>query len=294
MRLKGSHNNTGIKRKGLMLTVGVAIATLLVIIAMPPLTAQPSSPPSLNLPGAAAHPLPPALEAWVDVNSSGDYFEQISPAGFGYLVWSDFPIHIVLDETLFQDIESDGQNHNSAYEQSPVPLLEQQRNDWHQAIVKAVEDWNQFIPIEIIDASISGDSRTGDIIIAAQSPPLRWSLPEENDSNVESIDDLRPRAQTAETTYTIYLEKVSNHMVMKQRYTIMLSPKQSLDYLTSTARHEIGHALGLWGHSPEPEDALYFAQVHTPPSISNRDINTLQKIYQQPTQLGWPLIETPL
>ena len=34
-------------------------------------------------------------------------------------------------------------------------------------------------------------------------------------------------------------------------------------------------------------DALYFSQVPNPPSISARDINTLKRIYQQPTLLGW-------
>jgi hypothetical protein len=34
---------------------------------------------------------------------------------------------------------------------------------------------------------------------------------------------------------------------------------------------------------------MYFAQVRTPPVISARDINTLKRVYQQPTQLGWPI-----
>jgi predicted Zn-dependent protease len=58
-------------------------------------------------------------------------------------------------------------------------------------------------------------------------------------------------------------------------------------YLPAAARHEFGHALGIWGHSLEETDVMYYSQVGEPPSISARDINTLKRIYQQPTRLGW-------
>jgi predicted Zn-dependent protease len=61
-------------------------------------------------------------------------------------------------------------------------------------------------------------------------------------------------------------------------------------YIASAARHEFGHALGIWGHSPQPEDVMYYSQVQSPPNISPRDINTLKKIYQQTTRLGGVLM----
>ncbi len=47
------------------------------------------------------------------------------------------------------------------------------------------------------------------------------------------------------------------------------------------ALHEIGHALGLDGHSPNPADVMYaFAgSIKTIPQLSERDRNTLQKLY---------------
>ena len=59
--------------------------------------------------------------------------------------------------------------------------------------------------------------------------------------------------------------------------------------LLATMRHELGHALGIWGHSPNENDALYYSQVSNPVGISARDINTLKEIYQQPTKLGWQI-----
>jgi predicted Zn-dependent protease len=69
--------------------------------------------------------------------------------------------------------------------------------------------------------------------------------------------------------------------------TMEVSPNFAGVSLLATIRHEFGHALGIWGHSPKSSDALYFSQVSDPPAISVGDINTLKKIYQQPTKLGW-------
>ncbi|MBA3924661.1 MAG: peptidase, partial [Nostocaceae cyanobacterium] len=68
---------------------------------------------------------------------------------------------------------------------------------------------------------------------------------------------------------------------------IILSPSQTGEYLSAATRHEFGHALGIWGHSPLQTDTMYFSQVRHPPAISPRDVNTLKKIYAQPTSLGW-------
>ncbi len=48
----------------------------------------------------------------------------------------------------------------------------------------------------------------------------------------------------------------------------------------------LGHALGIWGHSQLETDALYFSQVRKPAFISVRDVNTLKKVYEQSTALG--------
>ena len=271
------HQQAGFKRVivRLWLSIWTAIAIVMMSAIAQPLVAQQDSNPllPLQLPNAAPHPLPSSLDTWVDLHNVGDYFDNITPFGFGYLVWSRFPVQVYLD--------------SGELELGTVPSAEQRQN-WHQAMSSAVQEWNQFIPLEISDRPDHAD-----IIVLAQTPPLRWptsSLQEGSDVPSQPSPLVIPRAQTAETTYNIALAETNDQMVMKQQYTIQLAPNQSLEYLEATARHELGHALGIWGHSPVQEDVLYFSQVQTPPSISARDINTLKKIYQQPTQLGWPLI----
>ncbi len=58
-----------------------------------------------------------------------------------------------------------------------------------------------------------------------------------------------------------------------------LSPNQ----VRAVCLHQIGHALGLAGHSPKPQDVMYCslppASVKTP--LSSRDTATIQKLYTQ-------------
>jgi predicted Zn-dependent protease len=126
------------------------------------------------------------------------------------------------------------------------------------------------LPLTIVEQPESAD-----ITIVQKAPPLQISP----GSNI-------PRARSAQTTYELY----TSNKVLSHRFTILLSPSQTGEYLIAAARHEFGHALGIWGHSPLQTDALYFSQVRNPPSISPRDVNTLKRVYEQPTTLGWSLV----
>lgn len=67
--------------------------------------------------------------------------------------------------------------------------------------------------------------------------------------------------------------------------------------ITATAAHEFGHALGIQGHSDDPDDLMYPSETRffsaagerlpTPaPSVTARDLNTLRACY--PALLGPP------
>jgi predicted Zn-dependent protease len=157
----------------------------------------------------------------------------------------------------------------------PVRVYVERREDdpsqnWRETVLAAVMEWDAYVSLEI-----TGDRDRADIRIFRRRPPLKPG---------------HLRARSGETRYRLLTRTTeTGSRLLTHQFTILLSPTQTGPYVASVARHEFGHALGIWGHSPEETDVMYFAQVREPPPISPRDVNTLRRIYQQPTQLGWPL-----
>ncbi|AFZ42519.1 peptidase metallopeptidase [Halothece sp. PCC 7418] len=229
----------------------IFLLTIVVIVAISKVTV---SQPSSSLPPLKAHPLPPTLAQWETVAEVGDYFSEVEATPLGYLVWSEFPVKVYLDLS------------ESARDQGV--------QGWVEAVTTAIEEWAVYLPLEPVN-----DRAQADIIIARSRPPLNTTRNPETGLMEFSRD------RTARTRYQF---KVANDQLI-HGIIIEISPHQRQAATLATARHEMGHALGIWGHSPHSEDALYFSQVRDFPSISARDINTLKKIYQQPTRLGWKI-----
>ena len=56
----------------------------------------------------------------------------------------------------------------------------------------------------------------------------------------------------------------------------------TMDELKHTAIHELGHALGIQGHSPNPGDVMFFSQNPSQSfALTPRDKRTIQLLYQQ-------------
>lgn len=214
-----------------------------------------------KLPPSQAHPLPSILENWQDPNNSGDYFDRITPSSIGHLIWSEFPVTIYLDKPV---------NVLTAN----APTAEEMRfQKWLEAARMSITEWNQYLPLmEVMEAE------KADITIVRKQPDIEPKF--DQTTGKFTI----PRARTAQTSYEFYFKPKN---ILAQRMTLQISPNLNDSAVMSAMRHELGHALGIWGHSSTETDVMFFAQVRDKPSISARDINTLKKIYQQPTRLGW-------
>lgn len=243
-------------------TIGLGLG----LTAAPSLAQVPhsSAPP---LPVAQIHPLPDLLEKWQDSTQQGDYFDAIEPTPVGYLIWSNFPVQIYIQAADQTDLSGRSQA-------------------WYAAVQQAVQEWQSYLPLVVVDRQDNAE------IQILRSAPALQSPAQPAPNQPQAIIDRLPRVRSAETRYELLIRRSPNESArLTHRFTIQLSPNQTASYTLATARHELGHALGIWGHSPLATDALYFSQVRNSPAISVRDVNTLKRIYQQPTQLGWPMPE---
>lgn len=231
-----------------------------VAVAQTPIQLSPNT-----LPPAGAHSLPPTLAQWQDASNSGDYFSGVKQTRVGYLVWSQFPVKVYVERPP----DSVGESaENRRFHQ------------WAIAVLKAVQEWSVYLPLSAVE-----QQSMADITIVRSPPPFGVSF------NRNTGEFQLPRARSAQTRYELYISQpAQGTAILSHRCTILLNPAQSDNYIQAAARHELGHALGIWGHSPLETDALYFSQVRNPPPISPRDINTLKRVYEQPTRVGWPLV----
>ncbi|MGL5835007.1 MAG: peptidase [Waterburya sp.] len=259
--LKGKRERGKRKRQMMIMAIAfrlrfVIVICLMCIISSQGVFSQPSD--HDNLPPPKVHTLPQSLALW-EQNNQGDYFDQIETTPLGYLVWSQFPLKIYVDSVIPENTAA-----NQRFQQ------------WTATARKAIAEWNVYLPLQEVKTK-----DTADILILRSTPARKVKLNPET-----GLYDI-PRVVAAQTNYKFYLtpkpEEISFRMTME------VSPDFTGASLLGTIRHELGHALGIWGHSPKPDDALYFSQVSDPPSISPRDINTLKKIYQQHTRLGWKI-----
>lgn len=272
-----------IKSIGLLIT----IAALLTLPLSPshPLPPSPSPSPALpsSFPPPQPHPLPAGLLTWQGSHQSGDYFDQVQPSIVGYLIWTRFPITVYVQPPTEEDNAS--------------PFTAKRAQTWVKAVQTAIQDWTPYLPLQPIEQATGAD-----ITIWRSTPPLRVDYGGDRNSP-ETSSNSKPggkpalptlRARSAETQFELYIRKTDTasaepNSVLAHRMTIYIRPDQSFDHLQAAARHELGHALGIWGHSPNPTDTMYFSQVRNPAQVSVRDINTLKRIYEQPTRLGWPM-----
>ena len=204
------------------------------------------------------HSLPATLAEWQD--ASGDYFSEIPQLDrVGYLIWSQFPVTVYIQQPETEQLET---------------FAGKALQNWANLVLPAVAEWSIYLPLEVV-----ANPEIADIQIWRRRPPLR----------LDDTGELLP-ARSAETHYELYVrESDRSPAVLRHQCLIFLSPTQTGDYIQAAARHELGHALGIWGHSPVKTDVMYAAQVRYPPTISPRDVNTLQLVYQQPTLLGFPV-----
>ena len=211
----------------------------------------------IALPVLQTYPLPKTLANY-QTQSSENYFSEIKSHELGYFIWTEFPIKLYIE--------------SPADDLSPSALNEFEQ--WQQAVQAGIKLWQPYLPTTLVTESSSAD-----ILIYRRQPELKIKLNPETGL----YDIPRVKAATTEIEFLLTETKPSQ---LKHQMTIEVNPRQTYDYLVSNIAHELGHALGIWGHSNNTNDIMYFAHTQDIPPVSDRDLNTLKIIYQQSTRLG--------
>ncbi len=101
-------------------------------------------------------------------------------------------------------------------------------------------------------------------------------------------------AEAGETRSTFDLKKGMLHAKILLLTTAPGIPNVAVKDMKRTALHELGHSLGLMGHSPEPDDIMFCSVSDMQMSLTERDAKTLQHLYRPTIQLADHYHETGL
>lgn len=156
----------------------------------------------------------------------------------------------------------------------PVSVWAQDTLDLPTHAANGITAWqNQFLYGEFRGQIVS-DSNDADIIILAGQAPAK-------------LRTLRSMARECEGATDVPLDPDTRiltppfHVYIDQRFADGTPGVESC--LDLTTAHELGHTLGIFQHSPDPEDLMYSDPAVTAPSA--RDRNTVNRAYHTPTTI---------
>lgn len=167
---------------------------------------------------------------------------------------------------------------------------------------------NNSQPITYAVINQNGSSK--EYIDAVRKAFLSWStasngqimFKELNDGNADIVisllDSFLESDKNNPYTSGVVEPKINNDVLEQVSVYIKTqgpNGKFNINNFKSVAQHEIGHALGIWGHSSNPNDIMYYngdniKDVLPNKSLSSRDVNTLNLLYSMiPDVINKPL-----
>lgn len=147
---------------------------------------------------------------------------------------------------------------------------------WWLAVSAALDSWSALLAVQRVD-----DPAAAQLRVWRRTPPLGRTAAG------------RPRASHGRAHLALVAaQRGPAGWRLEPSVEVLIGPGQRAEALQATALHELGHAFGLWGHSPDPADALAAVPGAVPVlQPSARDRATLRWLQAQPSPFGGPVAE---
>lgn len=144
---------------------------------------------------------------------------------------------------------------------------------WSEAVDQALTQWAGLLPLQRVDRP-----EAAQILLFRRRPPRQLGA------------DGRLRASHGRALLSLRQVDRGLGLKLEPLVHLVLSPDQRAEALQATALHELGHGLGLWGHSDSSHDVMASRPGPKPIlRLSDRDRATLTWLYSQSTRFGQPL-----
>jgi len=161
--------------------------------------------------------------------------------------------------------------------QLPVRVWVEDNGDLPGHISRAIDVWEAAFLYREFEATMVSDSTTADVIVRGGSPGPKLRM-----KRLHS-------AMAPECAGTTDLDVDVANTELRLPIRLFIDPRSLPDdpgiepCLALTSIHEMGHALGIFAHSPHPEDIMYAdPEVDLP---SARDRRTAEAVYHTPATL---------
>ena len=167
-------------------------------------------------------------------------------------------------ETYLDQITVFSDGRITRFAQNPIrvyvlPPIEQYR-EYVADLDYALEQWHLAAPERLAFVRVESPEEA--------QIQVRWATHSLNQTMDHALGDARlvrgESGHHVEVTASLRDKRTGNLLTHEEMRTVCL--------------HELGHALGLWGHSPDPGDIMYYAAETQAPTP--RDQATIRELYQ--------------
>lgn len=174
------------------------------------------------------------------------------------------------------------------------------RNEFQDAFLEGAELWQEILPglkFEVLDNTIpqklsgkKAKEKEKEIIDESQIKiifPSRFKVKGDPTNPLAAEIDAQsfPIIRDKKNFRVLGVIMISPYIYFQSQIAIPLEPlskltkEEQIKKLQIISAREVGHALGLWGFSPNPDDLMFEGEVKEL-KLSQRDKNTMKKLYE--------------